>query len=55
MKVEKSLLSFLYLNEIILHIYYIHVTKRLQKDYKIRTGKKRHTIFVQENTRNVNI
>lgn len=38
MKVEKSLLSFLYLNEIILHIYYIHVTKkitkRLQKDYK---------------------
>ena len=29
--------------------------KRLQKDYKIRTGKKRHTIFVQENTRNVNI
>lgn len=27
MKVEKSLLSFLYLNEIILHIYYIHVTK----------------------------
>ena len=31
MKVEKSLLSFLYLNEIILHIYYIYVTKRLQK------------------------
>lgn len=31
MKVEKSLLSFLYLNEIILHLYYIHVTKRLQK------------------------
>jgi len=29
--------------------------KRLQNDYKIRTGKKRHTIFVQENTRNVNI
>ena len=29
--------------------------KRLQNGYKIRTGKKRHTIFVQENTRNVNI
>ena len=31
------------------------VTDWLQNGYKIRTGEKRHTIFVQENTQNVNI
>lgn len=45
MKVEKSLLSFLYLNEIILHIYYIYITYMLQKDYKKITKSERGLLY----------